>query len=498
VTVPVKAGAHTVGATFIQRRGESTVRLQPFLRSSAGPYDATGRPHVSTLTIVGPFNATGPGDTASRRRIFECRPSQGVPERRCAERIVSTLARRAYRREPSAADLKPLMAFYDQGRREGTFDTGIQRALHRILASPKFLLRTERQSAGVAPGRPYRITDVELASRLSFFLWSTIPDDELLQLAVKGRLSDSATLEAQVARMLADPRARALVDGFAAQWLQLRNLRNIVPDSETFPDFDDQLREAFARETELLFESIVAEDRNVLDLLRADYTFLNERLARHYGVPHVYGSHFRRVSVADERRRGLLGHGSVLTVTSHADRTAPVLRGKWILDNLLGTPPPPPPPDVSTDLEPAREGAPPLTVRERMQRHRASPQCASCHNLMDPLGLALENFDAVGAWRGFDAGQPIDATTQLSDGTRVDGIVELRRALLAREHVLVRTITEKLLVYALGRGPQHDDMPVIRRIVREAAPHDYRFSSLILGIVRSLPFQMRVSDSIDG
>lgn len=495
VTVPVKAGARSVGAAFIQRRGASTIRLQPFVRSSAGPYDATGRPHVSTLTIVGPFNATGPGDTASRRRIFECRPSQASEERACAARIVATLARRAYRHEPSDDDLQPLMAFYDLGRAEGSFDTGIQRALHRLLASPKFLLRVERQPPGIPAGQAYRISDVELASRLSFFLWSTVPDDELLELALQGRLADRPTLEAQVRRMLRDPRSRALVDGFASQWLQLRNLRSVVPDSETFPDFDDQLREGFARETELFFESIVTEDRSVLDLLRADYTFVNERLAKHYGIPHVYGSHFRRVAVSDERR-GLLGHGSVLTVTSHADRTAPVLRGKWILDNLLGTPPPPPPPDVSTDLQEAGEGAP-LTVRARMRLHRASPQCASCHNLMDPPGLALENFDAVGAWRGSDAGQAIDATTQLSDGSRIDGVVDLREALLRREKVLVRTVTEKLMTYALGRGLQYYDMPAVRGIEREAADRDYRFSSLVLGIAGSLPFQMRVSDSGD-
>lgn len=495
VRVPIKAGSRSVGAAFIQRRGASTIRLQPFLRSSAGPYDATGRPHVSTMTVVGPFNATGPGDTASRRRIFECRPAQATAERRCAEQIITTLARRAYRRPPTKDDLVPLLAFYEAGRRDGTFETGIQRALHRILASPKFLLRVERQPSGPSTGRPYRLSDVELASRLSFFLWSTIPDDELLGLAIEGRLTDRATLEKQVRRMLADQRSRALVQGFASQWLQLRNLRSLVPDSETFPDFDDQLREAFARETELLFESIVAEDRNVLDLLRADYTFVNERLAKHYGIPYVYGSHFRRVAVPDERRRGLLGHGSVLTVTSHADRTAPVLRGKWILDNLLGTPPPPPPPDVSIDLAEPDEGAPPLTVRDRMKLHRQSPQCASCHNLMDPPGLALENFDAVGRWREQDAGQAIDATTQLSDGRKVDGVVDLRNALLTRERVLVRTMTEKLLTYAVGRGLQHHDMPVVRGIVREAAQRDYSFSALVLGISRSLPFQMRISDS---
>jgi hypothetical protein len=312
-------------------------------------------------------------------------------------------------------------------------------------------------------------------------------------LAVRGTLSDRAALERQVRRMLADSKSGALVSNFAGQWLQLRNLRSLVPDSERFPDFDDQLRESFARESELFFESIVREDRNVLDLLTADHTFVNERLARHYGIPNVYGSWFRRVPVASEARRGLLGQGSLLTVTSHADRTAPVLRGKWILDNLLGTPPPPPPPDVSTDFEEPEAGAAPLTMRERMRRHRANPQCASCHNLMDPLGLALENFDAVGAWRAYEGRVAIDATTQLFDGTRVDGVVALRRALLVHDEMLMRTITEKLMTYALGRGLQAYDMPVVRAIVRGAARDEYRFSAIVQGIVGSMPFQMRAS-----
>jgi hypothetical protein len=427
--------------------------------------------------------------------VFVCRPGAGVPERRCAEQIIRTLARRAYRRPPTENDMKPLLAFYDAGRRDGGFEAGIQRALQRILASPKFVLRVERNPRRAAAGQPYRVTDLELASRLSFFLWSSIPDDELLEVAAKGQLSDRATLDRQVRRMLSDPRSAAFVTNFAGQWLQLRNLRNLVPDTERFPDFDDQLRESFARETELFFESIVREDRNILDLLTADYTFLNERLARHYGVSNIYGSHFRRVTVSDDARRGLLGQGSLLTVTSHADRTAPVLRGKWILDNLLGTPPPPPPPDVSTDLEEPEEGAAPLTVRERMRRHRENPQCASCHNLMDPLGLALENFDAVGSWRRHEAGAPIDATTQMFDGTRVDGVIALRQALLKRDEMLVRTITEKLLIYALGRGLQPYDVPTVRRIVSESAARQYRFSSLVLGIVHSVPFQMRVSET---
>jgi hypothetical protein len=351
----------------------------------------------------------------------------------------------------------------------------------------------ERDPANVAPGAIYRLNDLELASRLSFFLWSSIPDDTLIDVASRGRLSTPAVLEQQVRRMLADPKAEALVRNFAGQWLQLRNLRNTQPDPEEFPDFDDQLREGFARETELFFESIFREDRSVLDFLTADYTFLNERVARHYDIPYVYGSHFRRVPLTDERRRGLLGQGSILTVTSHADRTAPVLRGKWILDSLLGTPPPPPPPDANTDLPAPAEGEKPLTMRQRMEIHRKNAVCASCHKLMDPIGLALEHFDAVGAWRSQDLGNPIDATTQLFDGTSIDGSVALRQALLKRPDVLVSTLTERLMTYALGRGLQPYDMPVVRRIVREAASHDYHFSSIVLGIVTSLPFQMRAS-----
>jgi cytochrome c553 len=495
VRVPVQAGPHVIGAAFVQKLGVGTRRLQPFVRSSAGGYDATGRPHVNTLTVVGPFEPTGLGDTPSRRRIFSCRPADAATEAPCAREILTTLTRRAYRRPVTDTDLQPIMAFYEAGRQDGTFDTGIQRALQRILASPKFLVRVERDPEGIAPGSPYRISDLELASRLSFFLWGSIPDDELLAVATEGRLSDPAVLDAQVRRLLADTRSDALVTQFAGQWLQLRNLRNLLPDSETFPDFDDQLRESFARETELFFESIVREDRGVLDLLTADYTFVNERLARHYGIPYVYGSRFRRVTLTDEARRGLLGQGSVLTVTSHADRTAPVLRGKWILDNLVGTPPPPPPPDVSTDLEETPEGAPARTVRERMEVHRASPACASCHNLMDPLGLALEHFDAIGARRTHDAGHPIDASTRLSDGTAVDGAADLRAALLSRQRVLVSTVVEKLMTYALGRGLQYYDMPAIRAVVDGAESRNYRFSSIILGIVNSSPFQMRVSDS---
>jgi hypothetical protein len=442
------------------------------------------------VTITGPFNATGPGDTPSRKRIFTCHPATRAAEDACAREIIGNVARRAYRAPVGGTDLKLLLDFYEQGRREGSFERGIERALQLILASPRFVFRIERDPAGLAPGAMYRLGDVELASRLSFFLWSSIPDDELLAEAGAGRLNTPAAVERQVRRMLADPRSQALVSNFAGQWLHLRNVRNVQPNSDQFPDFDHNLRSAFQRETELLFESILREDRPILDLLRADYTYLNERLAKHYRIPNVYGSHFRRVAVREEARRGLLGHGSILTLTSHATRTSPVLRGKWILENILGTPPPPPPGDVPA-LKESEKGQQPRTMREQMAEHRASPACAACHRIMDPIGFALENFDASGAWRTEDHGVPIDASGELSDGTRVDGVVTLREALLARPDAFARTATEKLLVYALGRGLDHRDMPAVRQILRTAAGHDYRFSSLILGIVESVPFRMR-------
>ena len=492
VRVPVKAGPRVVAATFLRKIGANTNRLRPFLRSNSGTYDSTGRPHVETLTVTGPFEATGPGETPSRRRIFTCRPtgsSSPRDEESCARTILSTLARRAYRQPVTDADLARLMPFYDRGRRGGTFEAGIQLALRRLLASPTFVFRIEEDPATLEPGTAYRVSDLELASRLSFFLWSSIPDDELIALAAGGRLQEPDVLEQQVRRMLADPRADALVENFAGQWLHLRNLQNIAPNSDEFPDFDNDLREAFRRETELFFDSVMREDRSIFELMTADYTFANERLAKHYGLPNVYGSRFRRVRVPDEARRGLLGKGSVLMATSHADRTAPVLRGKWIMENLLGTPPPPPPPNVPA-LEP-QPGAQPRTMRERMEAHRAVPACASCHRVLDPLGFAMENFDAVGAWRTRDAGAPIDASGQLADGTTVDGVVELRDALLHRPDLFAGTFTEKLLTYALGRGLQYYDMPVVRRIVREAAADDHRFSAIVLGIVESAPFRMR-------
>jgi len=492
VRVPIEAGPRRVTATFIRKMGAGTNRLRPFERSNSGTYDATGRPHIETLTITGPFSPTGAGDTPSRRRILSCTPATAEDEPRCAREIIAQLARRAYRRPIVDTDLERLMRFYDDGRASGTFETGIQLALRRILASPSFVFRIEPEPPHVAPGEPYAIGDIELATRLSFFLWSSLPDDELLALAERGELGDELVLRDQVLRMLADPKADALVENFAGQWLHLRNLDNINPNSDEFPDFDNDLRQAFRRETELFFASIVREDRSVVELLTADYTFVDERLARHYGIRNVYGSRFRRVTLGPERsaRRGLLGKGGILMATSHADRTAPSLRGKWILENLLGTPPPPPPANVPA-LE-AEVGAAPRTLRERLEMHREAPACAGCHQLIDPLGFALENFDAVGRWRTLDGREPIDARGRLASGVQVDGVDALRDALVEDPTVFVQTVTEKLLTYALGRGLRHYDMPVVRAIVRDAAADDYRFSSIVLGITASVPFRMRV------
>ncbi len=437
-------------------------------------------------------------ETPSRRRIFVCRPADRAAEAEeaaCARRIVSALARRAYRRPVTPADLDVLLGFFDDGRREGGFDAGVEMALRWLLASPEFVLRVERDPAGVAAGESYAVSDLELASRLSFFLWSSIPDDELLDLAEAGRLRDPAVLEAQARRMLADERSRALVTSFASQWLYLRNVPAVVPDEDRFPDVGEGLRQAMRRETELFVESVFREDRNVLDLLTADYTFVNERLARHYGMPGVYGSHFRRVPVANEARRGLLGHASILSVTSYPNRTSPVLRGKWVIENLLGTPPALPPPDVPA-LEETTGTGEALSMREATERHRANPVCASCHRLMDPPGFALEQFDAVGRFRTRSAaGTPIDATGELPDGTRFDGAAGLREALAGRPERFVGTLTEKLLIYALGRGLEHYDAPAVRAITRAAAEDAYRFSSLVVGIVESAPFRMRRAES---
>jgi hypothetical protein len=491
VRVHVKAGPQNVTAAFLEGpQVQRPERLQPFERSSTDNFDWSGWPHIQTLSITGPFNPTGPGDTPSRRRIFVCHPDKSAGEMRCARSILAALARKAYRHPVSDADLARILSFYESGRRDGGFEAGIELALERILASPKFVLRVETDPAGATPGSVYRVNDLDLASRLSFFLWSSIPDDELLALAVANKLHDPAVLQQQTLRMLAGPRSHALVTNFAGQWLHLRNVRNVLPNSDEFPDFDDNLRQSFQRETELLVESVLKEDRSALDLLTADYTFLNERLARHYGIAGIYGSQFRRVTLKDDFRRGLLGQGSILAVTSHAERTSPVVRGKWILENILGMPVPPPPPDVPA-LRENKDREKPLTMREQMVEHRANAVCASCHKTMDPIGLALENFDAVGAWRSREAGGVIDVSGELADGTKVNGVIDLRNSIVSRPEMFAGTLAEKLLLYALGRGLDYRDRPAVRGIVREAAQKDYKMSSLILGVIRSTPFQMR-------
>jgi hypothetical protein len=497
VRVPVSAGKHSVTATFLARTAalDEPARL-PFERPyPAGvniPETRTGA-YLRAVEISGPYEPTGAGDTPSRRRIFSCRPTAGAAAaaaERCATEILSAVARRAYRRPVTSDDVAPLLAFFRDGAEQG-FDAGIQLALKRLLVSPEFLFRVEPEPPGTAPGGIYKVSDLALASRLSFFLWSSIPDDELLVSAERGELRDANALERQVQRMLADPRIVAFVENFAGQWLYLRNLDAVVPVQSVFPDFDDTLRQGLKRETELFFGSIVQEDRSALDLLRADYTFVNERVARLYGLPNVKGSHFRRVTLPeDSPRRGLLGQGSILTVTSYPDRTSPVVRGKWILENLLGVPPPPPPDDVP-ELEETGDGGGTLSIRERLAAHRANPSCASCHALMDPLGFALENFNAVGVWRTIDdTGGAIDASGALPDGTEFAGAAELRAALL-RSDLFLTTLTEKLMTYALGRGVEAYDQPAVRKIVRDAAASDYRFSALISGVVQSPPFQLR-------
>ena len=499
--LPLTAGPHTLTIAFIENLPlADTTRLQPFLRSSYDTLDWTGRPHLDRVTMTGPLDVRGPGHSPSRARIFTCRPSTSLgarptaaDESACARQILTTLTRRAYRQPSVDADVPAILDFFDKTRRqERSFDAGIQAALQLILASPKFIFRAEADPAGVRAGSVYRIGDVDLASRLSFFLWSSIPDDELLNAAGAGRLHDPATLDREVRRMLADPKSEAIVRNFAGQWLQLRNLRTFQPNSDEFPDFDDNLRQALQRETELFFGSFIREDRNVLELMTAKDTFVNERLARHYGIDGVYGSQFRRVTLIDPARFGLLGKGAILAVTSHATRTSPVNRGKWILENILGTPVPPPPPlpGAGVFAEP-KPGEAPKTMRAQMEAHRTNPACASCHKVMDPIGVSLENFDAVGRWRAREINGPVDASGELSDGTMVDGVVTLRQAILRDPGVFVGTLTEKLLTYALGRGLTGADMPAVRRIVRDASQKDYRLSAVVLGIVSSVPFQMR-------
>ena len=499
VRVPITAGPHRLGVTFPATHYAPQLDLnQHFLRSTietGGLPGFTFFPHVGSIRIDGPYDAAIAADTPSRKKIFVCRPTPPVEEDSCARRIAGALARRAYRRPTTEDDVRTLMTFYKLGREGADFDRGIEMMLRRILADPQFLYRREAEPATLAPGAPYRISDLDLASRLSFFLWSTIPDDELLTIASKGRLSDPTVLERQVRRMLADPRSEALVVNVAGQWLNLRGLPTQAPVVMAFPDFDDNLRQAFRRETELFFASIVQEDRSVLDLLTADYTYVNERLARHYGIPNVYGSQFRRVQLGPEfdMRRGLLGQGSQLTVSSQPGRTSPVQRGKWFMQTFLGVSPPSPPPGVVIRIastEQDAHGGTKQSMRQQMEQHRTTEPCKSCHKIMDPIGFTLENFDAVGKWRTEDGGAPVDASGELVDGTKMNGVASLREVAIRYSPQFVRVATEKLLIYALGRGTEHFDMPLVRSIVRDAAPANYRFSSLVLGVVKSRQFQM--------
>ena len=492
--VPVKAGSHELAATFIKK---PSVLLETDRQPYQAHFNADRHPRIQpalySISVTGPFNASGPGDTASRQRIFVCHPQKASEQDACAKRILSAVTRRAWRGPVKDSELQAPLRFYREAREQAGFEDGIEKALRAVLMSPRFLFRIEQDPAGIAPHTSYALSDLDLASRLSFFLWSSIPDDELLEAAIHGSLKQPAVLEKEVRRMLADPRSEALVNNFAEQWLYLRNLASASPDARLFPDFDDNLRQAFRRETELFFESIMREDRNVLDLLRANYTFVNERLAKHYGIPNVYGSRFRRVTFDEGSvRGGLLGQGSVLTVSSYATRTSPVIRGKWVLSNILGSPPPPPPPNVPP-LKEAADSGKVLTMRERMAEHRANPACAGCHKLMDPIGFSLENYDAVGRWRTTEGGVAVDAAGGLPDGSTFTGAAGLRLALLRNPELFVTTTTEKLLTYALGRGVEENDAPAVRGIVRAARSDDYRFSSLVLGIVNSTPFQMRRS-----
>jgi hypothetical protein len=492
--VPVKAGPHVVAADFPKK---PTLLLE----TERQPYQAHFnmdrhpriQPAVYSLSVTGPYNAKGPGESPSRARLFVCRPAGSNDEEGCAKRILATVTRRAYRRPVVDADLATPLRFYREGRKDGGFENGVEMGLRAVLVSPEFLFRMEQDPAGAAPKSAYRVADLDLASRLSFFLWSSIPDDELLDAAVAGKLKSPAELERQTRRMLADPRSRALVNNFADQWLYLRNLASANPDMRVFAGFDDNLRQAFRTETELFFESVMREDRSVLDLLRANYTYLNERLAKHYGIPNVYGSRFRRVNLEHGAMRGgLLRQGSVLTVTSYATRTSPVIRGKWILGNLMGVPPPPPPANVPA-LKEHESISDTATMRERLEEHRKNPACAGCHKLMDPVGFALENYDGVGRWRMAENGKAIDNSGVLPDGTKIAGVADLEKALLARPELFATTFTEKLLTYALGRGVEYYDAPSVRGIVRQASGNGYKFSSFILGIVNSTPFEMRRS-----
>jgi hypothetical protein len=501
VRLPVKAGMHEVGATFVKGPAVEYVR-SGYRKRFERPFryyadtQLIAEPFVDKVVIAGPFDVGGTlgltGETESRRTIFSCKPAAAAEEAPCARAILSKLARRAYRRPVNATDVTELMTFYRQGREDGSFDAGIEMAIRRMLVSTKFLFRMEADPAGAADGTNYRLSDLELASRLSFFLWSSVPDEALLADAVKGQLHTPAVLRRHVSRMLADSRSSALVENFFAQWLKLRHIEQLRPSEALFPDFDAELRAAFRRETELFVDHIIRADRSVLDLLSADYTFLNARLARHYGIQGVGGTDFRKVQYPDDRRRGLLGHGSVLALTSHAIRTSPVFRGKWVLENILATPPPPPPANVPPLQEEELGSRKVMTMREKMAVHRANPVCAACHSMIDPAGFALENFDPVGRWRDHDdAFKPLDTTGVLPDGTKFATLGEFRRALSARPDRFVANLTEKLLGYALGRGIEYYDQPAVRQMVSEASRTQYRFSSLVQAIVSSQPFQMR-------
>jgi mono/diheme cytochrome c family protein len=494
VRVPVKAGTHKVGVSFVRQYWKPEGIYQPPQTGYAVVTNDVyyGNASVERVMIGGPYNAARKGDAAdtpSRRRVFVCRPKDAAAEEPCARKILTTLAARAYRRPATEEDAQTLLEFYKEGRTSGSFEQGIQRGLERILASPSFLFRLEHEPAGLAAGASYRLSDLELASRMSFFIWSSIPDDELLSLATRGRLKDPAVVEQQVKRMLADRRSDALVDNFATQWLKLGKIVAVKPDEYEYPEFDENLRSAIQEETRLFISSQLHEDRSVVDLLSADYTFVNDRLARHYGIPDVYGNQFRKITFKDGIRGGLLGEASILTATSYPNRTSPVVRGRWILENLLGAPPPPPPPDVPALKEGGAEGQP-RSIRERMEIHRKNPACAACHVRMDPLGFSLENFDGLGKWRTMSDGEPVDSSAALPDGTQFDGVLGLRKLLLDHRDEFARTLTDKMLAYAIGRSVEYYDLPVVRQVTRSAAAGGYRWSAVIFGIVKSAPFTM--------
>jgi hypothetical protein len=501
--IPIKAGFHKVGVTFIATNDlPATEMNKEFVRTMNSPGSISGfqfYPHVGQVFLEGPFDGVRATDTPSREKIFTCRPESARDEGECARSIVSTLVEKAFRRPVNDGDLETMMDFYLAGRNEGgNFDSGIEAALQRILADPEFIYRGEVEPAGLAEGSVYRISDLELASRMSFFLWSSIPDAELINLAEQGRLQDPAVLRQQVQRMIADPRAEALIENFTGQWLNVRGMQASEPVVDLFPDFDSNLRDAYRREIELFFASIVNEDRSILDLLTADYTFVNERLAKQYGIPGLYGSQFRRVTLGPDldMRRGLLGKGALLTVTSQAARTSPVARGKWFLETFMGVSPPDPPPNVEVNLD-ADPTAAPTTLRARLEAHRANPVCASCHKIFEPMGVALENFDAVGTWRTLDDGVPIDPTGVISDGTELNGVHSLRDVLVNYSDRFAVVVTENLLTYAMGRGVEYQDMPMVRSIVHGAADDNYQFSSLLMGIVQSPAFQMNMKSTGD-